>query len=255
MNILITDDEAPARGELRYLLEQLEPNISFTEARNGEEALLTLSQTSMDVVFLDINMPGLNGLSVASTLLDMPEPPLVVFATAYDEHAVKAFELEALDYVVKPFDERRLEQTVGRIKQSLKDKTRREEQQKNVRKYLNTVSPKRLRKLWAERENENRVLLDYDAIYWLEADEKKVFAHTSKETMQLRYTLKELEFVLQEEPFVRVHKANLINLNHMLEVIPWFSGNYMIRMNNEQQSQVKMSRRYAAQLKELTDWR
>ena len=114
MHVLIVDDELPARSELRYALETLAPEATISEATGGAEALGLVERKPVDVVFLDINMPGLDGLEVAATIMDGPEPPLVVFATAYDEHALHAFELHALDYVVKPFDERRLARTVKR---------------------------------------------------------------------------------------------------------------------------------------------
>lgn len=255
MKILITDDETPARNELKYILEQLEPDLHINEARNGDEALSLLSQETTNVVFLDINMPGMSGLNVAASIMLMPDPPLIVFATAYDEHAVKAFDLDALDYVVKPFDERRIAQTFTRIRQALESKERLSKQQENIRTYLQKAKSKSLNKLWVERENENRLLLDYNDIIWLDAEEKKVYAHTYNEKFLVRYTLKELEELLQEQVFARVHKASIINLNHIAEVVPWFSGNYMVRMNNHSKTEVKMSRRYAAQLKELTGWR
>jgi DNA-binding LytR/AlgR family response regulator len=119
MHILIAEDETPARSELRYLLEELEPDGTFYEAADGEEALRIVEREPIDVAFLDIRMPGLDGLAVAATILEKPEPPLIVFATAYNEHALQAFELAALDYVVKPFDERRLDQTIMRARQTL----------------------------------------------------------------------------------------------------------------------------------------
>ncbi|MCA9836945.1 MAG: response regulator transcription factor [Trueperaceae bacterium] len=253
MKVLITDDEAPARGELRYILEELEPSLSLSEARNGEEALASLSKTAFDVVFLDINMPGQNGLSVASSLLDLPEPPLIVFATAYDEHALQAFELEALDYVLKPFNEKRLAQTLERVQQTLQNRRSLEEQQAKLRSYLKKA--KKLNKLWAELNNDNRILLDYSEIFWLEAKDKKVYAHTYDATFLLRYTLKELEELLLEEAFIRIHKGIIVNMNHMAELVPWFSGNYLLRMRDEAKTELSLSRRYAAELKELTSWR
>jgi len=255
MKILITDDETPARNELSYILQELEPTLNLIEAKNGEEALKILSSSLVDVVFLDINMPGMSGLSVAASVMLLPDPPLVVFATAYDEHAVRAFELEALDYIVKPFDERRIAQTFTRIQDALNSKEESAKQQENMRNYLNKKQSSTLNKLWAERENENRVLLDFSDIIWLEAEEKKVYAYTFTEKLLVRYTLKELEEQLDKNSFARVHKASIINLNHIAEVVPWFSGNYMIRMNNRDKTEVKMSRRYAVQVKELTGWR
>jgi DNA-binding LytR/AlgR family response regulator len=101
MHILITDDETPARFELRYILETFVPEATFYEATNGEEALQLIERNPIDVAFLDIRMPDLDGLTVAATIMEGPEPPLIVFATAYDEHALQTFELAALDYVMK----------------------------------------------------------------------------------------------------------------------------------------------------------
>jgi DNA-binding LytR/AlgR family response regulator len=257
MNILIADDEPPARGELRYILETLEPQAVFYEAANGEEALRVIERQPIEVLFLDINMPGVDGLTVAATIMDGPQPPVVVFATAYDEHALKAFELAALDYVVKPFDERRLAQTMERIRHSLNDKSALDQQLSTLRKYLQeTASPSDFTKLWGLRENENRVLVDYTDVLYLMAEAKKVYVQTvSGDKLLVDHTLKELEPRLIAHNFVRVHKAYLVNLEHVAEVVPWFSGTYLIHMDDEAKTQVPMSRGYAAKLKKLTGLR
>jgi len=245
IKVLIVDDEAPARGELRFILETLNPTLILDEARNGGEALTLIEQNPPDVIFLDINMPALNGLSMASLLRNLPDPPLIVFATAYHDHAVKAFELEAFDYIVKPFDEKRLAKTLERIEKSLRGRPVKE----------TTPQPATIAKLWLEQDNENRILVDYSDIYWCEASDKKVYAHTSSGKFAVRYTLKELESLLSGYDFARVHKSHLVNLNHVKEVVPWFSGNYLVRMNDAAQTELSMSRRYAAHLKGLTGWR
>lgn len=245
IKVLIVDDEAPARGELRFILETLDSKLILSEARNGGEALTLIEQTPPDVIFLDINMPALNGLSMASLLGNLPEPPLIVFATAYHDHAVKAFELEAFDYIVKPFDERRLAKTLARIEKSLSERSAK----------APVPQPVTIAKLWLEQDNENRILVDYADIYWCEASDKKVYAHTRSGKYAVRYTLKELETLLNGYDFARVHKSHLVNLNHVKEVVPWFSGNYLVRLSDNAQTELSMSRRYAAQLKGLTGWR
>ncbi len=257
MHILIADDETPARGEIRYILETLAPEATFYEATNGEEALSLIEAEPIDVVFLDINMPGLDGLTAAATIMDGPEPPLIVFATAYDEHALRAFELAALDYIVKPFDERRLEQTMERIRQALTERGTLLQKQTALRDYLQQAVPiGGLTKLWGELENENRMLIDYRDILWLEAEAKKVYMQTAAgDKLLVRYTLKELEPRLSQHNFARVHKAYLVNLNTIAEVVPWFSGTYLIRIADKGQTEIPMSRRYASQLKKITGWR
>ncbi|RMF28621.1 MAG: DNA-binding response regulator [Chloroflexi bacterium] len=257
MRILIADDEAPARGELRYILEALAPEATFYEATDGGEVLRLVESEPVDVVFLDIRMPGPDGLEVAATLMEGPEPPLIVFATAYDEHALRAFELAALDYVVKPFDERRLAQTMERIRRALGERALLARRREALRQYLQEAAPAGgLTKLWGQRENENWVLVDYRDLLWAVAEAKRVYVKTrAGDKLLVHHTLKELEARLAPHGFVRVHKSYLVNLDHVAEVVPWFSGTYVIRMADAERTQIPMSRRYAARLKKLTGWR
>ncbi|HHO54901.1 MAG TPA: response regulator transcription factor [Trueperaceae bacterium] len=253
MNILIADDEAPARGELSYILDMLEPKAKLHEAKNGTDALKIIASQKIDVVFLDINMPGISGLAVANTIIEMKDPPIIIFATAYNEHAASAFEMAALDYLVKPFSEKRVAKTLERIHQKLAEKDLREESNHNLKNYLEDKNTD-LKKIWLERENENLLLLDYKDIYWFAAEDKKVYAHSFNEKFVVRYTLKELENILSADKFIRVHKAYLVNISHISELVPWFSGNYLVRMKDENHSELKLSRRYAVKLKEITLW-
>lgn len=254
MRILIVDDEMPARGELRYILGTLIPEAIFSEATNGEEALEMIEREPIEVVFLDINMPGMNGLATAAAMLDGPEPPLIVFATAYDDYALQAFELAALDYIVKPFDERRLVQTVERIKQTLYERALLTRKQTVLREFLvKNEALSEMTKLWAERENEIQVLVDYRNILWIEAEDKMVYLQTSNnERLLVRQTLKDLEARLSKHNFARVHKGYIVNLNYIAEVVTWFSGSYVIRLADKTRTEIPMSRRYAAQLKKVT---
>ena len=257
IHVLIADDEMPAREELRFILGELMPKAVFHEATAGQEVLDLVEQEPVEVVFLDINMPGLDGLAVAATLMERPDPPLIVFATAYDEHALRAFELAALDYVVKPFDERRLARTVERIRRALEERDLLEQRQAALRAYLTQRLPAGgLTKLWGQRENENWVLVDYQDVRWIVAEEKRVYAHTTKgDRLRVHHTLKELETRLAPHHFVRVHRGYLVNLDHVAEIVPWFSGTYLIRMDDEARTQIPMSRRYAARLKRRMGWR
>ena len=257
MKILIVDDERPARGELRFMLGQIEASADVDEARNGEEALAHVARDHPDVVFLDIAMPGMSGLAVAAALLDDPDPPLIVFATAFDVHAVRAFELAALDYVVKPVAEQRLAQTMIRIRAALKGRDLRRQQQESVRSYLQKSLPAdapRLDKVWAERENETAVLVAYADILWVEADNKKTYLQTAQgERLSLRATLKELEERLAAHQIVRVHKTYLANLNHVAEIVPWFSGAYVLRMDDAAGTEITLSRQFAKVIRELSN--
>lgn len=255
IQILIADDEKPARGELCFILEELWPDVQFVEAADGLEALELIDQEEIDVVFLDITMPELDGLEIATTLLEKPDSPLIVFATAYDEHALAAFDLAAVDYVVKPFDERRLAQTVERLKEMVADQKKQQINEAALRDFVTRLALSAgFTKLWGERENERRRLVDYADILWLEARDKKVYMGTEEEELLVQHTLKELEAQLPETMFVRVHRGYIVNLEHINEVVPWFSGTYIIRMDNSDHTEIPMSRRYAAKLKQLTGW-
>lgn len=268
MRILLADDERPARAELQFILEQMVSNAEFAEAKTGQEVLdhvgNHVGDHAVDVIFLDINMPGINGLAAAAALLERADPPLIIFATAYDSHAVRAFELAALDYIVKPYSEARLAQAVVRIRRALEQREHRVQQQDALRSYLQAEgqvgkqadeSSNTLTKLWAERENKTAMLVGYADILWIEAVEKKVFVQTKAGAqLVLRQTLKELEPRLQAHNIVRVHKAYLVNLDHIAEVVPWFSGTYQLRMADEANSEVPMSRQYAKVLKKLSGY-
>jgi DNA-binding LytR/AlgR family response regulator len=257
MNILIVDDEAPARGELRYMLQTLAPEAGILEATDGVEALEKVEEEPVDVVFLDINMPGMDGLSAAAAIAESPQPPVIVFATAFDEHALKAIELAALDYVVKPFDERRLATTMVRVRRTLSERAALEKRQDSLRQYLAQAAPAGgVAKLWGEREGGSRALVDYRDILWIEAGEKDVHMRTSDgQRLRVRQTLKELEPRLAPHNFARVHKAYLVNLDYLAEVAPWSAGMYTIRMKDKARTEIPMSRRYAAVIKQLTGWK
>jgi DNA-binding LytR/AlgR family response regulator len=257
MRILIADDETPAREELRYMLEQLVPDAEFHEAANGEEALHAVEHESVQVVFLDIKMPGIDGLTVAAILMENPQPPLIVFATAFDEHAMQAFELAALDYVLKPFDEQRLGQTLARIQKALAERSALEQMRTGLQAYLNQVAPAANHtKLWAERANGSWALADCREVMWAEAEDKKVFiCAESAGKLLTRFTLKDLEERLRPHGFIRVHRSFLVNLDYIAEVEPSFSGTFAIHMKDEDRTAIPVSRGYSANLRKMPGWK
>lgn len=253
MRILIAEDEEHTRAELKYLLEKLEPAATILETDDGIETLEVIAQEAIDVLFLDVNMPGKDGLKVAAEILNKPNAPLIVFATAYNQHAIKAFELAAVDYVVKPYRESRLAQTLERLRQTLSQREALDTKNQAVAKYID--SQKSIHKLWAMRDEDVAVLLDFKEILFFEADDKRVNAKIlSGDRWQVRYTMRELEERLISNGFARTHKSYLVNLEHVREIEPWFSGSYLLRMNDQARSKVPLSRQFAKQLKEITGW-
>ena len=253
MLILIADDEAPARRELIFFLAALWPEAETLEARDGVEALSLIGSRPVDIAFLDINMPEVDGLQVAAALQELPTPPALVFATAYNEHALRAFELAAFDYIVKPIDERRLARTVDRLKQTVG--TGRPFPDAALQTLLDHFKPsKTVHKLWGERTDEIRRLIDFEEIYWLESRDKRVWIGTKRETLQTTQSLKALAERLPCPPFIQVHRSYIVNIEKIAEVEPWFSGGYLLRLRNEAQTEVPLSRRFAGRFKELTNW-
>ena len=250
MKILVVDDERPARAELIHALRELAPEVDCFEAANGKEALRVLADQPIELCFLDIQMPGMDGLSAAAQILALDSPPLIVFATAYDAHAVKAFELAALDYLVKPISNARLAQVLERVRARLSEKAGLAESLDAIRAYLQTEARETtVNKLLAVGEGGSSILVDYGDIAWIEAKDRKVFVNTvGGDAFPVRSTLRELEARLEPFGHMRVHKSYLVNLDFIAEIAPMFSGTGVIRMSDANSSRIPLSRKYSKAL-------
>jgi two-component system LytT family response regulator len=234
ISVLIADDEAPARSKLqRWLSEQPEIDI-IGEAADGLQAAALIESHSPQIVFLDIQMPGMSGLEVAAQL----EPdlaPLIVFITAYDEHAIKAFELNAVDYLLKPYDKDRLLRTVQRLRTQLITSN-----SKSV-----AVHTARAQSGCCERllvpDGDHLQLINVKDINWLESDDNYVHVHTRDRQYMLRRTLRDLLDQLGER-FLRVHKSCAVNLAEVMTLEPLFKGDYELLLRTGQR--LRLSRRY-----------
>ena len=241
MRLLIADDEAPARDKLRRWLSE-QPDVELlADAADGLAAAQAIAALSPDVAFLDIRMPGLSGLEVAAQL-EPATAPLVVFVTAYDEHAIKAFELNAADYLLKPYDKDRLVKTLERLR------SRRSAAGGGAGAAVagaavraaraHTGSSQRL----LVPQGEGLQLIDCSAIHWLEADDNYVHVHTAQSRFMLRRTLADLLAQLGEERFARIHKSTAVNLAQIASLEPLFKGDHEIRLRNG--AVLRLSRRY-----------
>lgn len=239
---LIVDDEAPARAELRYLLEEFNQVQVVGEATNGEEALLLLRSLDYDLVLLDIRMPGGTGLEVAAALRELPRPPKVIFTTAYPDHAVEAFDLSAADYLVKPFDADRLGRALDRAL------TRTAEDPKPPpagSRPPPDVEP--LVRIPVQRDGRT-VLVDRTAIVYASAVRGYSYLKLADERLLVSFSLNELERRLRGH-FFRTHRSYLVNLDHVRELVPDFKGALVLVMNDRQRSRVEVSRRQARELR------
>ncbi len=241
LRVLIVDDEAPARSELRYMLEKIEGVEVVGESANAKEALKLIEAVKYDVIFLDIQMPGLTGLDVVQAINKLNLPPAVVFVTAYHEHAVKAFELNVVDYLLKPFDEKRLRQTIKRILQ-LKGKKR--------YKVAQSLPKTLIDKIPVEKSGKT-LLINVGDIIYVDIHHGYARVHTFDESYLTNFSLGELEERLKEKFFFRAHRAYLVNLNKTREIVPLFKGNYILKVSDSKMSELPVSRRQARKLRAM----
>ena len=235
IRVLIVDDEAPAREKLeRWVAEQPDMEVAGS-AEDGLAAAQRIESLRPDVAFLDIQMAGLSGLEVAAQL-EASSAPLIVFVTAFDEHAVKAFELNAVDYLLKPYDKERLLRTLKRVRERVGGGGPRTAAVATAR--AQTASGERL----LVPDGERLQLIDSSSVEWLEADDNYVHVHTRAHSYLLRRTLQDLLTQLGERYFVRIHKSAAVNLSAILSLTPLFKGDYEVELRNGRS--VRLSRRY-----------
>lgn len=235
LKIVIADDEFPARQELRSLLEAGGKVKITAECEHGQAVLDYFSANTADAVFLDIEMPVLDGLTVAEKLRSLPQPPKIIFSTGFDQFAVRAFELEAFDYILKPYTQTRLQATVLKLQKALQDQL---QQQASARGDF----PIRL-SLWAD--NKLLVFDPKEEIYLIKTDAgKKILIYTSKGILESNLPLKVLEEKLNPCGFLRTHKSYIVNMNKVREIIPWFNDTYILTVENCPEKEIPVSRHF-----------
>jgi len=261
LTAVLVDDEALARDELAFLLSEIGGVDIVGAAGNGVEAVETIRRLRPDVVFLDIQMPGLTGFEVARRLIDADAPSHIIFVTAYDQHAIEAFEVNAVDYLLKPVDAARLEVAVQRARRLIAFERPAE---MSPDAALPGVTPQQLEKIVeivAERRNrrdrlalrvgERFLLVQADEVIYasLANDVITVVAGKHVGTSSCR-TLDELQEQLDPSTFWRVHRSHLVNINKVKEIVPWFNRNYLLRMKDEKATEIPVSRNHTRRLRE-----
>ncbi|HXE74673.1 MAG TPA: LytTR family DNA-binding domain-containing protein [Candidatus Xenobia bacterium] len=251
LSALIVDDEKPARDELAYLLKSM-PEVSVVgQARNGLEALSFIKEKSPDLVFLDVQMPGLDGFGVIKKLVkEKVRLPQIVFATAYDHYAVQAFEVSAVDYLLKPFDRGRLSKAIARARKFKESEPSADER---LRALLEQVGTRAAAPAKILLKTQQRLLLvDADEMVYATIEDGLITIVTREVegTSNFR-TLEELQEGLDPKRFWRAHRSYLVNINHIKEVVPWFKSSYQLRMADRRASTVPVSRAQTRRLREL----
>ena len=256
LKAVVVDDEQLARDELGYLLEQVGGVEVIAQAGNGIEALTTIERLQPDVVFLDVQMPGLTGFEVARRLLGGRAGSQIVFVTAYDQHAIEAFEVNAVDYLLKPVDQARLEVAVDRARRRIAS-DRPVETGPNVNgaeleKIIQAVAERQSRRdRLAIKVGERFLLVQSEEIIYASLADEGITVVTSQHAGTSNYrTLDELHERLDQTIFWRVHRAHLVNINKIKEIVPWFSRNYILRMKDEKTTEIPVSRTHTRRLRE-----
>ncbi|MGA3068610.1 MAG: LytTR family DNA-binding domain-containing protein [Terracidiphilus sp.] len=282
ISALIIDDEQLARDELQYLLDQVGGVEVLAQGTNGIEAVDLIEEHHPDLVFLDVQMPGLDGFAVIQRLMDRngsrltaskeAQPlPQIVFATAYDQYAVRAFDVNAVDYLLKPFDRTRVQQAVERVRNRMADSSSVaagvsqqpdspiESQLEALLRLLNRPQgasripqPARLTNKLIVQAQSRLLLVDQADICYAAIDEGviRIVTQTFEGHSKCR-TLEELLELMDPALFWRAHRGFVVNINHIREVVPWFKSSYQLRMNDKRQTEIPVSRAQTKRLREL----
>ena len=255
LSVLIVDDEQLARDELAFLLKGAADVNVVAQGKNGVEAVNLIKEHNPDLVFLDVQMPGLDGFGVIKKLLDKKLPlPKVVFATAFDQYAVKAFEVNAVDYLLKPFDKKRVALAVQRAREQMAPGIAAQERFETLVRLLETQKQTAPAKLLLKAAG-RMLLVDQKDICYASIEDGVITVVTSGaaglEGHSNCRTLEELLEGLDPNLFWRAHRSYLVNINRIKEVVPWFKSSYQLRMDDKKQSEVPVSRAQTKRLREL----
>jgi two-component system LytT family response regulator len=247
LSVLLVDDEPLARERLRALLDDAAEVKIVGECASGRTAVKAIQEKRPDLVFLDVQMPGLDGFGVVEQI-GAARMPAIVFVTAFDQYALKAFEIHALDYLLKPFDRERFEATLARARETIRLRAAGSGDQ-GITALLESLAARRkyAERLLVKCAGKER-LLPVAEVDWFEAAGNYVKIHTGGERLLLRETMANLEERLDPEQFARIHRSTIVNLRKVKELEPWFHGDYVVRLTDGQK--LTLSRSYRGRLLE-----
>lgn len=239
MKAIIVEDEIPAKDELEYLIQthsRIEIVASFED---GLDVLKFLQENEVDAIFLDINIPSLDGMLLASNISKFAKKPSIIFTTAYKEHAAQAFELEAFDYILKPYEEKRIAAMLAKLESAYQRESKgSEEGTTEVNRRINL------------RKNENIIVTDVNDIYYAEASEKVTVVYTKSEEYMMPMSISDFHDKLPQDTFFRCHRSYTVNLSKIHEIVPWFNHTYLVRLK-DMKAEIPVSRSKAKAFRQL----
>jgi len=256
LKALIVDDEYPARQELRFALSSFENIEIVGEATNAQEALALINALDYQVLFLDISMPGMSGLELGAAIQELPRQPHVIFITAFDEYAVQAFDVNAVDYLLKPVEPGRLKKAIDKVikitqESSFSDPPAGPEpQEQETRSAASQQGQIKIDRIPAEKQGKTVLVAESD-VYYAFTEQDYIYIKTFSDKLFTRFTLKELEARLNPSIFFRTHRCYLVNLHKVKEIVPFFNGTYNLVVEDKENSEVPVSRAQAKKLRKI----
>ncbi|MDB4947353.1 MAG: yehT 1 [Gemmatimonadetes bacterium] len=245
---IVVDDEPLARDLLRTMLAA-EPDMEIVgEYGNGEDAVNAILEDTPDLVFLDVQMPELDGFGVINAV-GIERMPVVVFVTAFDQYALQAFDAHALDYLLKPFDEERLQRTLRRVRERLQKSPLGQVSQRMLALLEQLDTRNRYVERLVIRQEGRATFLPVRDIDWIEADGKQICVHAGAARHVLREGMSRVEAQLDPAEFLRIHRSTIVRIDRIREIQPWFQGDYVVIMRDG--TQLTSSRGYRDRLKDL----
>jgi two-component system LytT family response regulator len=242
---IVIDDEELARKRLKKLLSHYEQEIEVVdEATNGEEALEKIEKQKPDVIFLDIQMPGLTGFQVVQKL---KEQPFIIFTTAYDQYALQAFEENSIDYLLKPIEANRLETAISKLR---KRSPQRDEFNESLKKLVEKLEKPELKHIRV-KVGDKILLVDVKDIVFFDSEEKYTSVHTLDQKYVIDDPLAELEKKLDPADFVRIHRSHIVNIRFIKEIHKWFGGKMKLKLKDARGTELTVSRSYVEKVRSL----
>jgi two-component system response regulator LytT len=252
ISTVIVDDEKLARDELVFLLREFPEIEVVAQGKNGIEAVNLVATHSPDLLVLDVQMPGLDGFGVLKKLIERRlRLPQIIFATAYDQYAVQAFEVNAVDYLLKPFDRQRVGRALEKARRQIHNEAVPAEKIDRVLQLLENREAHQPAKTLIKASG-RQLLLDQTEVVFARIEDGVISVTTTQLEGQSNYrTIEELQASLDPKLFWRAHRSYLVNLNHVKEVVPWFNSSYQLRMDDRRQTEIPVSRTQSRRLREL----
>jgi two-component system response regulator LytT len=253
LRTVVVDDEQLARDELCFLLSKIDDVEVVAQAANGVEALDVIEEHGPDLVLLDVQMPGLTGFEVARRLLKGGFESHLVFVTAYDQHAIEAFDVNAVDYILKPVESERLETAIERVRKRVQpERGAARPSGADLDRLLQALGGRnRLREQLAVKVGDRFLLITADEVVHASVEDDVITVVTNSLSGTSNYrTLDELQARLDPGMFWRVHRSHLVNINKIREIVPWFSRNYILKMKDAKGTEIPVSRSQTKRLRE-----